>query len=1386
MEDYGSAKGYIELDISDLESNVRSAVKHLDNLERKSALAQSELNRLESQSVKIGNVFQQASQRTKELSLHMDQAKQKCKLYDKEIDSLNTIIKNAQAKQKELSDEIEKATAKYERAEKKVSKMAEAHGKESEEYQKAVTSAQNAKNSLTQLQNEYDALGTEIEASGNHVLEFRAKLNNTQADVNRMSVELARAQSKAIQYGEAMQGVGDRVKSAGEAMGRAGTTLSMGVTTPVVAAGTAAVKLATDAETSFAKVSTIADETVLSYDKMKSEVTKASDETGVAISDFNEALYSSLSAGVESGKAIGFTTDMVQLARGGFTDTAKAVDVVTSVLNAYGLSADQASSISDKLITTQNIGKVTVDELAGSLGRVIPTAKAFNVGIDDVSTAMAIMTKRGIQTSEATTYYNSMLNELGSSGTKADKALRELSGKGFSELIAQGTPLTEILQLLSDTATEDGKSLSDMFGSMEAGKAALSIMSDGGAEYNQVLDQMKNSAGAAQEAFDKMNAAPAAKMQFELNKLKNAGVEAGVHLLPHITNLVEGVGDLAEKFSDLSPEEQKAIIKTAAFAAGMGPVLKVTGSVATGVGSLTKGFGSLLKIVGDTKALKASEAGMTGVGEAVEMAGGSTGMLSKVITGMTSPVGMLTVGVGALATSIVHTHNKIMEYKEVTAALTKEQQANIDAVNEATKVYEAAEENRQEAINSIGAEYAGYENLSSELRSITDKNGKVKSGYEDRAKVITGVLSQALGIEISMTDGIIENYQALQEEIDNVIQKQKAQAVLETYQKDIADAYANSSDALTRYNACKSEEAELSEKVKKAQEEYNDAKKEQLNSAGKNEEIQRQINERVAESEQALKNATKAYEDNAEAMNNAKDEFEGYQSQIEIFNSLTAALASGSAEEIEAALQQIQFSFKTASNSTKDELISQTTIFHQNLESIMDGSVTASKETTTEVANLAATSLAELSKLTGGIPAALESLGPEASGAIIDSLADADIKGLLSEESKGALDSFINGFDGLDAETQETFANAWYGALKGLEGYEDLADPAEEGVEAFLESLRSKLEVHSPSRAVERIFSQVWPGASNGLDDGQEGLTTKGTGIVDGFLAALLAALNAGIPGVAQVMGLIGSEGRGSMQTGLTGKGKLSAPGVFGIAGTTLKLGIAGNTSMGKGMLSKVLSAPGIKTITGEASRRGIEGNTSMGTGLRAASLTPPEIKALKAKSKAEEARRSMQGYFDNNPLSIVVNTVKKVTEKFFAEGGIATEPSIFGEDGPEMAIPLAPGKRDRAKALYAQTGRILGITQAESELRRTQMDNIAAYRMVSSGRQENEVSVVAASEIDYNLLADRIAQKLGDTLRKAPIQPIIQMKDGDVSLDNERVGRKLAPVISRILSQST
>lgn len=180
-----------------------------------------------------------------------------------------------------------------------------------------------------------------------------ASVVNSLDKVEKKSEETGKTVKKSlsnIDIGEGISKAGDKISSVGD-------KLTSRVTFPIVGIGTAAVKMEMDAESSFAKVSTVMDESAMSAEQLKASVVDSSNKSGIAVTDFNEALYETLSAGVDSGKAIEFTTDMTKLAKGGFTETTKAVDVVTSVLNAYGLSADQATSISDKLITTQNIGK---------------------------------------------------------------------------------------------------------------------------------------------------------------------------------------------------------------------------------------------------------------------------------------------------------------------------------------------------------------------------------------------------------------------------------------------------------------------------------------------------------------------------------------------------------------------------------------------------------------------------------------------------------------------------------------------------------------------------------------------------------------------------------------------------------------------------------------------------------------------------------------------------------------------------------------------------------------------------------------------------------------------------------------------------------------------
>lgn len=257
-------------------------------------------------------------------------------------------------------------------------------------------------------------------------------------------------------------------------------------------------------ETSLAKVGTIADLGKLSIQQLGDQITATSNSMGIAATDIAEATYQAISAGQDTSNAVAFAGQAAKLATAGFTSTTSAVDILTTALNAYGLSADQADHVSDVLLTTQNLGKTSVDELSSSMGRVIPLAAAYNVSVENLSSGLAVMTANGIATAEATTYTKSMLNELGDTGSTVGKILQAETGKSFAQLNAEGKSLGDVLQILYDNVDGDSTAFAGLWSSVEAGTGALSLASGGADKFNGVLAQMVDSAGATDTAYQTM------------------------------------------------------------------------------------------------------------------------------------------------------------------------------------------------------------------------------------------------------------------------------------------------------------------------------------------------------------------------------------------------------------------------------------------------------------------------------------------------------------------------------------------------------------------------------------------------------------------------------------------------------------------------------------------------------------------------------------------------------------------------------------------------------------------------------------------------------------------------------------------------------------------
>ena len=435
-------------------------------------------------------------------------------------------------------------------------------------------------------------------------LEYQNKLQKAKQhleDLEKAQRDFGTAAAQAMkEAGEKIEEFGGKVEGVGKKL-----TPVSGV---AAAAGTAITKMAWDFEDGMAKVSTIADTTEVPISDLENQIKQLSDSTGVEAGEIAENVYNAISAGQKTGDAVNFVAKATDLARAGFAETGDALDVLSTIMNAYGLEASEVDKVSNNLIMTQNLGKTTVAELSSSMGKVIPTAKSTGVNLDELCGAYAVMTSNGVATAETTTYLNSMLNELGKQGSTAANAFAagtehiKEGGLTMAEAMEQGWSLSDVLSVLDEQAVASGTSINNMFSSAEAGKAA-NILWDNAEKFNGAVEEIQGSTTATSDALGKLET-NSHTAEVAVNQIKNAGLELGqtlsAMLAPALQSLAEYIRSVKEKLDGMDDGQKQAIVTVGLVVAAIGPALVVIGKVISAVGTIVSGVGSLVGFVGGT------------------------------------------------------------------------------------------------------------------------------------------------------------------------------------------------------------------------------------------------------------------------------------------------------------------------------------------------------------------------------------------------------------------------------------------------------------------------------------------------------------------------------------------------------------------------------------------------------------------------------------------------------------------------------------------------------------------------------------------------------------------------------------------------------------------
>ena len=212
-----------------------------------------------------------------------------------------------------------------------------------------------------------------------------------------------------------------------------------------------------------------------------------------SVAELTGAAYDVASAGFSSAAEATLVLKAAsQGATGGFSDINTVANATTSVLNAYGISAENAGKLVDQFIQTQNDGKIVVAEYAQNIGKVASAAASLGVPLSEVNAVIAQSTAAGNQAEVVFTGLKGALARLASG--EAEKALK---GTGI-EISAASVEAEGLFGTLKKLQGLDTGQLFKALGT-EAGPALIPVI-ENLEKYEELIKNQENSAGVAASA----------------------------------------------------------------------------------------------------------------------------------------------------------------------------------------------------------------------------------------------------------------------------------------------------------------------------------------------------------------------------------------------------------------------------------------------------------------------------------------------------------------------------------------------------------------------------------------------------------------------------------------------------------------------------------------------------------------------------------------------------------------------------------------------------------------------------------------------------------------------------------------------------------------------
>ncbi len=515
-------------------------------------------------------------------------------------DDFKSAMKGISAATKEAYSELKLAQSQYDKNTSATQKLADR-----QKYLQSVTEEYRKKEAL--LRAELEQMENAEERDEAAIAKKKTEINNCKASLNKYEKALEDVTKQIEGHSAQLKEWGDKLQSVGKKMQDVGKTLTTHVTAPITAVGGAAVAAFKEVDGAY---DTVIKKTGAAGDAAQ-ELYGIVDNLATSIpTDFDTAA----NAVGEVNTRFGLTGDalndlserFIKFSKLNDTDVTSSVDSVQKALSAFGLGAEDAGALLDRLNQTGQETGVSVDTLTKGL---VQNGTAFQELGLDIDQSVELMGK---------------LEKSGANGETVMQGLR----KALKNAAADGKPLNQALEELQDSienGTDDMDGLTaayELFG--KSGDQIYGAIQNGTLDFRELGQTASDAAGSVSDTFE-TTLSPLDQWQMTLNELKLAGADLGSTigevLLPVLQGLSEGIRSMKEKWDELSPEAKQVVVTIAAIVAAIGPLIGIFGSVISTIGSLVTIMGAA-------------------------SAGG--GVMATVIGALTGPIGIAMAAIAAL------------------------------------------------------------------------------------------------------------------------------------------------------------------------------------------------------------------------------------------------------------------------------------------------------------------------------------------------------------------------------------------------------------------------------------------------------------------------------------------------------------------------------------------------------------------------------------------------------------------------------------------------------------------------------------------------------------------------------------------------------------------